>query len=234
MSQLLDGQTAFDCPEVTATVFKSRLDQIKMNIWNGKNFDGHDIIYTFHMIKYQYRGLPHAHLVVRLDNAHDIDDPNCEDLISFVNRHFAAEMPRFEGEEHQNVYMQDAFTDNYKRKAVEVVRMNNTHKCITAINGCKKDDDDTCKRGFSCTETISETYVNEVTHRIVYRRRMECDLKIVPYNLQMIMDWDSLSMLNTVGLLIVLSTCINTVTRVQQEKSVLIWARRKREILLMR
>ncbi len=79
--------------------------------------------------------------------------------------------------------MQDAFTDEYKRKAVEVVRMNNTHKCATAINGCKKDDDDTCKIGFSCAETISETYVNEVTNRIVYRKRMECDLKIVPYNL---------------------------------------------------
>ncbi len=77
-------------------------------------------------------------------------------------------MPRFEGEEHQNVYMQDAFIDEYKQKAVEVVRMNNTHKCATAINGCKKGYDDTCKGGFSCTETISETYVNEATNRIVY------------------------------------------------------------------
>jgi hypothetical protein len=38
---------------------------------------------------------------------------------------------------------------------------------------------------------ISETYVNQVTNRIVYQRRMECDLKIVPYDLLMIMDWDS-------------------------------------------
>ncbi len=72
-----------------------------------------------------------------------------------------------------------------------MVRMNNTHKCATAINGCKKDDDDTCKRGFSRTDTISEIYVYEVTNGIVYQRRMECDLTIVPYNLQMIMDWDS-------------------------------------------
>ncbi len=41
-----------------ATVFKSRLDQMKMNIRNGKYFDGRDIIYTFHVIDYQYRGLP--------------------------------------------------------------------------------------------------------------------------------------------------------------------------------
>jgi hypothetical protein len=54
-------------------------------------------------------------------------------------------MSRFEEEEHQNVYMQDAFTDEYEQKTVEVVHMNSTHKCATAINGCKIDDDDTCK-----------------------------------------------------------------------------------------
>ena len=67
---------------------------MKMNIRNGKYFDGRELIYTFHVIEYQYRGLPHAHLVVRLDDAHDIDDPNREDLIFFVNRHFVAEMPQ--------------------------------------------------------------------------------------------------------------------------------------------
>jgi hypothetical protein len=51
MSQLLDGQTAFDRPEVTAAVFKSRLDLMKMNIRNGKYFDGRELIYTFHMIE---------------------------------------------------------------------------------------------------------------------------------------------------------------------------------------
>ena len=86
MSQLLDGQTAFDRPEVTAAVFKSRLDLMKMNIRNGKYFDGCELIYTFHVIEYKYRGLPHAHLVVRLDDAHDIDDPNREDLIYSVKR----------------------------------------------------------------------------------------------------------------------------------------------------
>ena len=94
---------------------------MKMNIRNGKYFDGRELIYTFHVIEYQYRGLPHAHLVARLNDAHDIDDPNREDLIYFVNRHFVAEMPRFEGEDYHNVYNDDgstAFTDEYKRKAV--------------------------------------------------------------------------------------------------------------------
>jgi hypothetical protein len=33
--------------------------------------------------------------------------------------------------------------------------------------------------------------VNDVKNRIVYQRRMICDLMIVPYNLQIMMDWDS-------------------------------------------
>jgi hypothetical protein len=63
VSQLLDGQTAFDHPDVTVAVFKSRLDQMKMNIQNGKYFDGHEPTYSFHMIEYQYRRLPHTYLV---------------------------------------------------------------------------------------------------------------------------------------------------------------------------
>jgi hypothetical protein len=140
VSQLLDGQTAFDHPDVTAAVFKSRLDQMKMNIWNGKYFDGHEPTYSFHVIEYQYRGLPHAHLVAWLDDANDIDDPNREDLINFVNRHFAAEMPCFDGEEFQNMYAADgapAYMEQYKQKEVEMVRMINTHRCATAINECK-------------------------------------------------------------------------------------------------
>jgi hypothetical protein len=49
VSQLLDGQTVFDRPDVTAAFFKSRLDQMKMNIQNGKYFDGSEPTYTFHV-----------------------------------------------------------------------------------------------------------------------------------------------------------------------------------------
>jgi hypothetical protein len=167
---------------------------LKTNIRNGKYFDGLGITYIFHVIEYQYCGLPHAHMVIRLDDAHDIDDANRDVLIDFVNRNFVAEMPRFEGEEHQNVYAKDGhpdFTDEYQEMAVKEVWMNNSHKCATAINGCKKDADAKCKRGYSCDEIISETYINEVTNRIVHPQRTDKDLLIVPYNLQMLMDWDS-------------------------------------------
>jgi hypothetical protein len=139
--------------------------------------------------------LPHAHLVARLKDALDITDQNNEDLINFVDIHFMAELPRFEGEEQQNVYTkmngESEFTQEYKEKAVEMVRMHNTHKCSISINGCKKDINAECKRGYSRGEIVSETFVNKETNRVVYRFRTKNDLLIVPYNLQMMMDWDS-------------------------------------------
>ncbi len=71
-------------------------------------------------------------------------------------------------------------------------------------------------------------------NRIIYRRRIECDLKIFPYNLQMIMDWDLHINRKYSGSLIVLSTCTNIVTRVLQGKSVLIWVLSKSMIPWMR
>ncbi len=70
--------------------------------------------------------------------------------------------------------------DLFKWNSVEMVHMNNTHKCATAINGCKREADDKCRHGYGCADIILDTYVNETTNRIVYRRRMECDLMIVP------------------------------------------------------
>ncbi len=92
-SQLINGQTAFDHPDVTVSDFKSRLDKFKTNIRNEKYFGSHEVIYMIHAIEYQYCGLPHAHMVFRVDNAHDIDANNQEDSIDFVDRNFIAELP---------------------------------------------------------------------------------------------------------------------------------------------
>jgi hypothetical protein len=72
-----------------------------------------------------------------------------------------------------------------------MVCKHNLHKCAVAVSGCKKDISDRCRHGHSCTETINETYVDESTDRVVYRHRHHDELRVVPYNLQMMMDWDS-------------------------------------------
>jgi hypothetical protein len=167
---------------------------MKKNIRNGKYFGGREITYTFHVIEYQFPGLPHAHIVLCLADAPDIEGKNGEELISFVSKYFIAEMPRFEGDNHQNIYHEEdspAYTDAYKRKSVKLVQINNTHQCSTAINGCKKNEGCQCKRGYSRTDTIPETFVDNVTNRAVYPCCLICDLKIVPYNLAMMIDWDS-------------------------------------------
>ncbi len=68
--------------------------------------------------------------VLRLADAPDTEDKNGEELISFVNKNFIAEIPRFEGDKHQNIYHEEdspAYTDAYKCKSVELVCMNNMH-----------------------------------------------------------------------------------------------------------
>ncbi len=124
----------------------------------------------------------------------DVQDDNQGELISFINRYFIAEMPRFEGDLNQNIFHQEgssAYTEAYKCKAVELVHTNNKHQRSTATNGCKKNEGSKCKRGYSRKETIPETYVDKVLNRVLYRRRTGDDLLIVPYNLAMMMDWDS-------------------------------------------
>jgi hypothetical protein len=80
-------------------------------------------------------------MVFRLDNAHDIDANNQEDLIDFVDRNFIAELPQFKGEEFQNIHWWDnehELTEDYKAKALEMVCKHNLHKCAVTVNGGKK------------------------------------------------------------------------------------------------
>ncbi len=64
----------------------------------------------------------------------------------------------------------------YKPKAVEMVHEHNLHNCAVAVNGCKKDMSDRCRCSYSRTETINETYVDQLTDRVVYQHRHRDDM----------------------------------------------------------
>jgi hypothetical protein len=54
-------------------------------------------------------------------------------------------LPRFKGEEFQNIHWWDnenELTDDYKAKALEMVHKHNLHSCAVAVNGCKIDISD--------------------------------------------------------------------------------------------
>ena len=107
-------------------------------------------------------------------------------------------MPTFEGESNQYIFSGEEddsntppITEEYKTKDTQTVCMHNHHKCAVAVNGCEKEILHKCRRGFSNEIPVRATYLNEDTNRVVYRRRTTIDLKAVPYNLAMIMYWDS-------------------------------------------
>ena len=138
-SQLLVSQSAFDRPDVVRPVFKAQLDQFKHNIRHGKYFEGCDIAYMLHVLEYQFCGLPHVHMVIRLMNCFDIDDDDSDGLINFVNRNFVAKMPRFAGEEYQNVFQKEgepSFNDvNFELDEMPVYLL----QCIPANSSFSKD-----------------------------------------------------------------------------------------------
>jgi hypothetical protein len=89
---LREGQTAFDCPDYVCEVFHNRLKNIMHNIRNGKYFGGRELDYDIHVIEYQERGLPHAHVVFKLKNT-GIDYADPESCAKFVDEHIQAFIP---------------------------------------------------------------------------------------------------------------------------------------------
>ncbi len=69
MERLPRGQTAFDRPDLVCMVFHQRLEALLYNLRIGVYFDGTTIVYIMRVIEYQMRGLPHAHIVLKLLDA---------------------------------------------------------------------------------------------------------------------------------------------------------------------
>ena len=68
------NMTAFERPDIVDHVFKLRLDALLDNIRRGKYFGGHKSVYIIRVVEYQHRGMPHAHIVLKLENMPDEDD----------------------------------------------------------------------------------------------------------------------------------------------------------------
>ena len=78
-------------PDIVNKVFHARLQALLHNLRSGKYFDNGVPIYIMRVIEYQFRGLPHAHIVFRLANGpiHS-DQANC---IRWIEKHICSTMP---------------------------------------------------------------------------------------------------------------------------------------------
>ena len=82
--ELLPGQTSQDRPDLVSRVFKLKLDALMDDLFN-KHVLG-KVIARMHVIEFQKRGLPHAHILLILDisskpkTIDDIDSMVCAEL----------------------------------------------------------------------------------------------------------------------------------------------------------
>jgi hypothetical protein len=61
--KLLPGQTAADRPVVVCRAFKGRMDKL-IDFFKSKRFGG--IVYMISVVEFQMRGLPHAHILLKV------------------------------------------------------------------------------------------------------------------------------------------------------------------------
>jgi hypothetical protein len=181
---LLPGQSAFDRPEVVCEVFHHRLAAILYNIRSGKYFDDEDmsgdvttrrtVVYELRCIEYQHRGLPHAHIVIRLSNIPEPSDPAaCSD---WIDNFLTCEYP-----------VVDANSSPSDRQYLEAVRSCMVHTCSPAVNGCL-DEHGVCRKGYHRTVELPRTTFCEKGYPI-YKRRKKEDLHVVPHNRKLLLDW---------------------------------------------
>ena len=171
---LLPGQSAYERMDVVCRVFHARKNAIIHNIKHGHYFDG-KCAYILHVIEYQHRGLPHAHIVYRLENGPDHNDKIA--CINFIDKYISAKRPLGETDasaEHQ--------------RYVNIVESFMVHDCRqNDINGCL-DAEGFCKKRFNPIPNPN-TCFDERSYPL-YARPHSRDCYIVPHVKEMILDGD--------------------------------------------
>lgn len=168
---LLYGQSAYDRPDVVCRVFHRKVDLLMKNLRKGKYFGSSKVIYLMRVYEYQYRGFPHAHIVVRLSNSPN-NKSDKEEVVNWIDEFICAELPKQETE--NTLY--------------NIVVDNMVHSCSKDVNGCL-DENGNCYRNYD-KKVISEVTCIDSNGYPQYRRRHKNDLKIVPYNKKMLLDWN--------------------------------------------
>jgi hypothetical protein len=82
---LLPGQDAQDRPDLVARVFKLKLNEMLEDLYKSYVFS--DVVGHVHVVEFQKRGLPHAHILLILDRNHK---PHTTDV---VDQMVSAEIP---------------------------------------------------------------------------------------------------------------------------------------------
>jgi hypothetical protein len=179
-SALLPGQTWEDRADVVNRVFKLKLQAFVEDLRSGTFFkDKHGkpwkAKYTMHVIEFQKRGKPHAHIVIRFEGPEE-DMPKSAAAVDGL---ISARLP---------VVDEDALPElkALQQRKLSAVKKHMMHKC--AVGVClSKEEPRVCCRGYpkaGCVETTTDDggypqYVRGVGDEFV-----------VPHNVDMLLKYD--------------------------------------------
>jgi len=137
------------------------------------------------VIEWQERGLPHAHIVIRLTN-----HPETDKEIDYINEHICAERDRIFDTD-------DEATQRYKRYVDSYM----IHRCYSVSKGGCLNLNGICKRGYNQCERKETTIDDRGFPQYRRRLNMEFDcydtpkernknLSVVPHNRDILLDWN--------------------------------------------
>lgn len=179
-NELVEGGNAFERPELLVRVFKIKLDRIINDIMSGKVFG--KAIFHVHVIEFQKRMLPHAHIAIGLAE----NEPLSEFRPDKINEYIYAEIP-----------------DRTKNpKLFEVITRHNLHYPCDQVRANCLDNSNICSKHFP--KAIREETYRDDDGWVQYRRRSGVTFKkkyrgrwvtytnqhVVPYNPYLSMKYD--------------------------------------------
>jgi hypothetical protein len=146
-------------------VFHAKLQALLHNLKSGKYFGPHKQVWIVHVIEYQQRGLPHAHIILRLSDMPSWD--NKEAVFDWIDTYITCikcPEPTDETSEEDRLYH-------------EIQGKNMMHDCRNGPNGClnergycRKHFNDSEKPTFAALTSFRGAVSSTATHGLTSTR----------------------------------------------------------------
>ena len=161
VAELAHGQEPQDRPDIVAWVFKQYKDQLMKDLTEGGIFG--KVVAHMHVIEFQKRGLPHAHILIILA---DHDRTLTKDLVDSL---VMAELPPSPNEARNT-------REEERMKEMENIVLNNMIHNACGRNNSRAQcmEDGKCTKGFP-KEFQKETSVDPDNYYATYMRRSPTD-----------------------------------------------------------
>ena len=174
--ELKDGQSAQDRPDIVARVFKLKKDQLMQDLKTGGVLG--KVVAHMHVVEFQKRGLPHAHILIILDSQDRNITPE------FVDSVVSAEIPPSPKDTDDPIMAAE------REHLRSIVLKNMIHGPCGATNPkCPCMENGRCTKNYP-KEFMKETVVDPDNNYATYRRRAPKDggLQVVDPKTSQVID----------------------------------------------